>query len=59
VLVAGALKTSFGLTNAFASLALIEGIVVVMLLVTFLTVLRRDLDKAQSTSEETAVTSPL
>jgi MFS family permease len=59
VLVAGALKNSFGLTNAFASLALIEGIVVVMLLVTFLTVLRRDLDKAQSTSEETAVTSPL
>ena len=59
VLVAGALKTSFGLTNAFASLALIEGIVVVMLLVTFLTVLRRDLDNAQSTSEETAVTSPL
>jgi MFS family permease len=59
VLVAGALKTSFGLTNAFASLALIEGIVVVMLLVTFLTVLRRDLDKAQSTSEEAAVTSPL
>jgi MFS family permease len=59
VLVAGALKNSFGLTNAFASLALIEGIVVVMLLVTFLTVLRRDLDKAQSTSEEAAVTSPL
>jgi MFS family permease len=59
VLVAGALKNSFGLTNAFASLALIEGTVALMLLITFLTVLRRDLAKAQSASEETPATNVL
>lgn len=46
VLIAGALKSSFGLTNAFASLALIQAGVSLMLLVTFLTVLRRDLQAA-------------
>ena len=53
VLLAGALKNSFGLTNAFASLALIQASVAVMLLITFLTVLRRDLDGAESTFAET------
>jgi predicted MFS family arabinose efflux permease len=46
VLIAGALKSSFGLTNAFASLAFIQASVAVMLLITFLTVLRRDLQTA-------------
>ena len=46
VLLAGVLKSSFGLTSAFASLAIIQGSVAIMLLVTYLTVLRRDLRKA-------------
>jgi MFS family permease len=49
VLIAGALKNSFGLTNAFASLAVIQGSVAVMLLITFTTVLRRDLERAAHT----------
>jgi predicted MFS family arabinose efflux permease len=57
VLLAGALKNSFGLTNAFASLALIQASVAVMLLITFLTVLRRDLDRAESTFAETPATT--
>ena len=52
VLMAGALKQSFGLTNAFASLAFIQAIVALMLLITFLTVLRRDLQKARVTLDE-------
>jgi MFS family permease len=53
VLIAGALKGSFGLTNAFASLAVIQATVAVMLLITFLTVLRRDLAAtAQNTLPE-------
>lgn len=57
ILIAGALKSSFGLTNAFASLALIQASVAVMLLVTFLTVLRRDLAAtAQATVDDTSVT---
>lgn len=56
VLLAGALKNSFGLTNAFASLAIIQATVAVMLLITFLTVLRRDLEAAsQSTSTDNAI----
>jgi predicted MFS family arabinose efflux permease len=47
VLLAGALKSSFGMANAFASLAVIQGSVAVMLLVTFLTVLRKDLARPQ------------
>ncbi|MCC6367029.1 MAG: MFS transporter [Bryobacterales bacterium] len=43
VLLAGALKSSFGMANAFASLAVIQATVAVMLLVTFLTVLTKDL----------------
>lgn len=55
VLVAGALKSSFGMTNAFASLALIQVSVAVMLLITYLTVLRRDLERsARSAGVETA-----
>lgn len=53
VLIAGALKSSFGLTNAFASLAAIQATVAVMLLITFLTVLRRDIAAtAQKLPEE-------
>ena len=56
VLLAGALKNSFGLTNAFASLAIIQATVAVMLLITFLTVLRRDLEAAsQSMSTDNAI----
>jgi predicted MFS family arabinose efflux permease len=63
VLLAGALKTSFGLTNAFASLAFIQATVAVMLLITFLTVLRRDLERAramliQTPDDATVVTNP-
>ena len=47
VLLAGALKSSFGLANAFASLAAIQGFVMLMLLVTFLTVLPKDLARVQ------------
>jgi len=43
VLIAGALRDSFGLANAFSSLAAIQAAVAVMLLVTFLTRLGRDL----------------
>jgi MFS transporter, Spinster family, sphingosine-1-phosphate transporter len=54
VLIAGALKSSFGLTNAFASLAFIQMSVAVMLLITFMTVLRRDLAFTQSSVAETS-----
>lgn len=46
ILIAGMLKSSFGLTNAFASLALIQASVAAMLFITFLTVLQRDLQAA-------------
>ena len=55
VLLAGALKQSFGLTNAFASLALIQVTVAVMLLITFLTVLWRDLERARTIQIEIPV----
>src|SRR5262249_46474096 len=43
VLLAGALKSTFGLANSFASLAVVQASVALMLLVTFLTVLPKDL----------------
>lgn len=46
VFLAGALKGEFGLTRSFASLAAIQAGVALMLLVTFLTVLRKDLNSA-------------
>jgi MFS family permease len=54
ILLAGALKNSFGLKSAFASLALIQASVAVMLLITFLTVLRKDLER--DVSEERSPT---
>jgi MFS family permease len=57
VLVAGALKSSFGLHNAFASLGVIQASVAMMLFVTFFTLLPRDLRKVQSLRAATDPTS--
>lgn len=56
VMVAGALKGSFGLANAFASLAVIQAAVAIMLLITFLTVLPRDLERAAAATAQPAGT---
>jgi predicted MFS family arabinose efflux permease len=59
VLVAGALKGSFGLHNAFASLGVIQACVALMLLITFATVLPRDLRRVQSLRTSTDdITNP-
>lgn len=48
VLLAGALKSTLGLNYAFASLSIIQAGVALMLLIAFLTILRRDLDRANA-----------
>lgn len=48
VLAAGALKGTFGLANSFASLAAVQALVAVVLLVAFRTVVRRDFQRRET-----------
>jgi MFS family permease len=54
VLIAGALKSTFGLANSFASLSVILAVIALMLFGAYLTVVPRDLAKAKSSPKEVA-----
>jgi len=50
VMIAGALKSTFGLANSFASLSVILGVIALMLFAAYLTVVPKDIARARAAS---------